>query len=55
MKANLKVTTETVKVRMAAGASLVGSSAEDRWYEDRKDGSSDMCGDEDLDVTVTKL
>ncbi|MDB4962053.1 MAG: hypothetical protein JWP01_2052 [Myxococcales bacterium] len=42
---------QRVMVHMATGASVVGSKADDRWYDD---STNDMCGDEDLDVTVTR-
>jgi hypothetical protein len=43
---------QRVMVHMAAGATKVGAKADDRWIEDPDDG---MCGDEELDVTVTRL
>jgi hypothetical protein len=43
---------QRVMVHMAAGASVVRAKADERWVDDVGPG---MCGDEDLDVTVTKL
>lgn len=42
---------QRVLIHMAAGATKVGADGKDRWIDDK----NDMCGDEQLDVTVTRL
>lgn len=42
---------QRVLIHMAAGATKVGADGKDRWIDDK----DDMCGDEELDVTVTRV